>query len=298
MSHLRYFVAVAEELNFTRAAARLHMATSPLSRRIKDLERELGAPLFHRSHHRVELTAAGEALLPLARDVVARFDAVPRRFRELVGPPRRAAVIGIAPDVPPALRDRLLAAAAERRPELDVRLHPASSEPLLRGLLEGALDMALVHGPVGGRGIRSVPVHAAPVRVVVGRGVGFDGRTEVRLDELAHLPFAFVGPDGAPELYRMIDELLNRAGVRKRTIVEGRNYGAVAQLVAVGQAFTLAGVGSGATAKAFTGEPVLMLTADGGLPALTTVAAWPTDRADPGRALAELAAEVARDLPG
>lgn len=66
LPHLRYFVAVAEERSFTRAAARLHMAGSPLSQRIKDLERELGTPLFIRAHHRIDLTDAGEALLPRA----------------------------------------------------------------------------------------------------------------------------------------------------------------------------------------------------------------------------------------
>ncbi|WP_312858278.1 LysR family transcriptional regulator, partial [Pseudonocardia pini] len=60
ISHLRYFVAVAEELNFTRAAQRLHMATSPLSQRVRDLERVLGGALFVRGHHRIDLTPLGE----------------------------------------------------------------------------------------------------------------------------------------------------------------------------------------------------------------------------------------------
>ncbi|MFD0508420.1 LysR family transcriptional regulator [Streptomyces chiangmaiensis] len=70
MFHLRYFVAVAEELNFSAAARRLHMAASPLSQRIRDLEKELGHRLFERDSHSVTLTPAGEALLPLARDVL------------------------------------------------------------------------------------------------------------------------------------------------------------------------------------------------------------------------------------
>jgi DNA-binding transcriptional LysR family regulator len=72
MLHLRYFVAVAEELNFSQAARRLHMAASPLSQRIKDLERELGHELFERTTHRVDLTPAGAALLPMARDILER----------------------------------------------------------------------------------------------------------------------------------------------------------------------------------------------------------------------------------
>ena len=75
--HLRYFLAVADELNLTRAAARLHLAASQLSRRVRDLERELGAPLFTRSARGMALTAAGRALLPRARDIVARVEALP-----------------------------------------------------------------------------------------------------------------------------------------------------------------------------------------------------------------------------
>jgi DNA-binding transcriptional LysR family regulator len=89
--HLRYFIAVAEELNFTRAAQRLNMSSSPLSRRIQDLEREVGQRLFLRDHHSTCLTPAGEALVPLARDVVARFDAVPGALASAVGGPARSA---------------------------------------------------------------------------------------------------------------------------------------------------------------------------------------------------------------
>jgi DNA-binding transcriptional LysR family regulator len=77
MMHLRYFVAVAEELNYSAAARRLHMATSPLSQRIKDLERDLGYQLFDCSTHHVTLTPAGVALLPMAREVLAPLADLP-----------------------------------------------------------------------------------------------------------------------------------------------------------------------------------------------------------------------------
>ena len=82
VQQLRYFVAVAENLSFSKAARQLHMATSPLSQRVRDLERELGTALFERDSHHVGLTAAGAALLPIAKDVLGRFDDIPWRLRE------------------------------------------------------------------------------------------------------------------------------------------------------------------------------------------------------------------------
>jgi DNA-binding transcriptional LysR family regulator len=173
--HLRYFVAVASEMSFTRAAARLHMATSPLSQRIKDLERDLGVDLFVRSHRQLTLTEEGEALLPLAQDVIRRFDALPDAVRPRTGG-RRLARIGIAPDVPRSTREGLLAALHSAHPEIDVELRPASTAPLTRAVLADELELALVHGPVARQGIRALRLRTDPVGVAIDAGVGFDDR--------------------------------------------------------------------------------------------------------------------------
>jgi DNA-binding transcriptional LysR family regulator len=289
MLHLRYFVAVAEELSFTRAAQRLHMATSPLSQRIRDLERELGTPLLRRTSRKVELTEAGERLLPAARDVLGRFDALAELARGTDGTARRVARVGIAPDVSGELRTRLLDALAAAHPELEVRLRPASSEPLLRALRAGELDLALVHGPVSGRGLRTARLDTRPVGAVVGRGTGFDGRDSVRLEELADLPYASIGYDAAPELYRRTDELLTGFGVHKRLVVEGHNLGGLAHVVTTGQAFALVGLGSGSTGKVFVGEPVVVLAVVDARLRITTEAVWLADRTAAGSVVAALA---------
>lgn len=293
MLHLRYFVAVAEERSFTRAADRLHMAASPLSRRIKDLERELGTELFVRTHHRIDLTAAGEALLPEAADLVARFDSVRDLTRRAAGRPTRTAVVGIAPDVSATLRDRFLGAVGERYPDIRTTLVPASTEPLLRELRAGNVDIALVHGKPAGPAVGSVLLERQAVGVVVGRSTFPADRTSVQLGELAALPFASISPDAAPGLYGRLDALLERNGIHKRITLSGHNFAGLAQLVATGQAFTLVSLGSGVTNRVFHGEPVTILDIDGIDVNITTVAAWRTS--SPTSTIADLA-EVARDL--
>ncbi|MDT7783543.1 MAG: hypothetical protein QOF58_1962, partial [Pseudonocardiales bacterium] len=103
--HLRYFVAVAEELNFSAAARKLHMAASPLSQRIKDLEHELGRRLFDRSTHHVALTDAGTALLPIARDVLDRVGSIRWQLDQATKPVRSTVFVGMPAGIHPALRE-------------------------------------------------------------------------------------------------------------------------------------------------------------------------------------------------
>jgi DNA-binding transcriptional LysR family regulator len=277
--HLRYFVAVASEMSFTRAAARLHMATSPLSQRIKDLERDLGCDLFVRSHRQLTLTEEGEALLPLAQDVIRRFDALP--------------------DVPRDPRERLLAALQSAHPEIDVELRPGSTAPLTRAVLADELELALVHGPVARRGIRALRLRTDPVGVAIAAGTGFDDRESVRLDELTEFAYASIDPEAAPEVYRRTEQVLTRAGVNRRVTVEGDNLAGLSHVVAGGRAFTLVSLAGGATFRAFAGEPVVILSVEEVHLQLTTEAIWHDGRAIEGDVVADLVAIVTGGLaPG
>lgn len=290
--HLRCFVAVAEERNFTRAAARLHMATSPLSRRIKDLEREFGAALFVRAHHHIELTRAGAALLPRARDVLERAGGLADVVREADGTTPRQAVIGIAPEVSTTVRDTFLADLATAHPDIVPRLLPASTEPLLRDLRAGRVDLALVHGPVGGAEVHSRFLERQPVGVALGADLIAEGRSSIMLADLTDIPFASINHDAAPDIYRNLDDLLDRHGIRKRITLTGDNFAGLAHLVATGQAFTLVGLGHGMANRLFYDEPVRILPIDGLRAAITTVAAWRINRAESEGLVAELVATI------
>lgn len=287
--HLRYFLAVADELNLTRAAARLHLAASPLSRRVRDLERELGAPLFTRSARGMALTAAGRALLPRARDIVARVEALPGALAAADGHP--VVVVGMAPDVTAAVRDGFLERLRAARPELAVRIRPGTSAELARAVARRELDLAFLHGGSDDPALTVRRVDTRPAAVAVGHGRGFDDRTEVRLEELAELPYVSIRYDAAPAVYRATGELLARHGVHRRIELDTHNPGDLTHVVAAGEAFTLVGLGSGATHKAFVGEPVHVLPVTGAQVRLGTDAVWRGDRAaDPGDVVGVLAA--------
>jgi LysR family transcriptional regulator, benzoate and cis,cis-muconate-responsive activator of ben and cat genes len=273
--HLRYFVAVAEEAGFSRAAERLGMATSPLSRRVRDLEAELGTPLFVRDYHCITLTAAGRALLDEARSLVARFDALPALLPETAPP--ALLTVGSAPEVSPDLRAHFLELVRAERPGLVVRQRPASTAPLLRAVAKGEVDLAFVHGRVEEPDLDALAMEAQPIRVVVARGLGFDGRDSLRLAELAHLPYIFLRSSSAPFVAHAAETLLVRHGVTGRLPVH-TTHADLVPMVSAGQAFTICGARFGATRNVFLDEPVLMLPFEEDRERLVTNAVWRRDR--------------------
>lgn len=146
--HLRAFAAVAEELSFRRAADRLHLSPSALSRQIRELEAELGAPLFERNTRHVRLTAAGEALLPLALDMLARMANAARSVQRSAGH-KPEFLLGMR--VLGADFHRLLAETVRHAAGCRVRLLPLESSIQRRQLLRGELDIGVVLHPADDR---------------------------------------------------------------------------------------------------------------------------------------------------
>jgi DNA-binding transcriptional LysR family regulator len=143
LRQLRYFVAVAEELHFGRAAERLHMSQSPLSRAIRELERDLGVVLFVRTTRRVELTAAGSLLLERTRRALAEIDGAVAEARQSVRPDEAVLRVGYGP-FSADVAGRLAEALGAGRPELSVRLQQEVTADSLRRVGAGELAAAVV----------------------------------------------------------------------------------------------------------------------------------------------------------
>ncbi|MCX4831444.1 LysR substrate-binding domain-containing protein [Streptomyces sp. NBC_01016] len=178
---LRYFVTVADQLHFGRAADELHIAQPVLSRQIRALEKDLGATLFTRDRHGVELTDAGRQLLDDAVPLLASTHAVRRRVSAAAGGKRRLMVgfrAGVA--VIPAAR-----AFEERHPDVAVDVQRIEGDDQAAMLLDGRIDVGYVRLPIDEAGLRVTPLYTEPRVAVLPAGHRFAGKKEVAEADLA-----------------------------------------------------------------------------------------------------------------
>ncbi|MGD9896670.1 MAG: LysR substrate-binding domain-containing protein [Candidatus Methylacidiphilaceae bacterium] len=147
LRHLRYFIAVAEAENVTRAAARLHVAQPALSRQIRDLESELEVPLFDRTARTMRLNEAGRHFLTEARDVIARFEQAVHSVQDFAGDHGGEFHLGYAPSLTTKILPQTLREFQIQCPRIRVELHDLSTEEMLAGLRERTLQAALLVKP-------------------------------------------------------------------------------------------------------------------------------------------------------
>jgi DNA-binding transcriptional LysR family regulator len=222
LRHLRYFVAVAELENVSRAALRLHVSQPALSRQVRDLEDELGFPLLRRTAKAVALTDAGRVFLTEAKGVLARAEAAVAAAREVATGRRGELHVGYAPVptvriLPPALR-----AFQAEVPGVRVKLHDLSPEEMLAGLRKGTLHLAFLVRPTRAmlRGVRFEALARDALRVAVPRGHRFARLRAVPLAALAAEPLVAYSRKEYPEYHDTLEKLLAAVGGRPRIVEE------------------------------------------------------------------------------
>ena len=180
---LRYFVAVAEELNFTRAAERLGISAPPLSRAIRGLEAELDVTLFERSTHSVALTPAGTVLLEEARFALDALQAAERRTRRAAGPEPKL-VLAVKADGGAALLDSMLARYSTDPAARPVAIHLCEWGEQPQLLRRGEADVALVHEPFDRTGLDAETVTVEPRVAAIPAAHPLAARDDLRLADL------------------------------------------------------------------------------------------------------------------
>jgi DNA-binding transcriptional LysR family regulator len=216
LRQLRYFVTVAEELHFSRAAARLHLAQSALSAQIRSLEAELGGPLLHRSTRRVSLTPAGELLLADGRAILAAVDHALERAQALARGRPAALVIGSLGPAPGELLAPLLALFGGRHPEVRVEMRAFDFPETVEGLRQGRADLAFLYGPLHEPDLVLTPLLSEARVVVLPRAHRLADRRAISPSDLAGEIFV-TQPDSTPQEWRdfwmLVDELGHRPPV-------------------------------------------------------------------------------------
>lgn len=242
LRHLRYFVAVAEEENVSRAALRLHVSQPALSRQIRDLEDELGFPLFERSAKSVRLTPAGGTFLGEARAVLERTDAAVRTARAVATRSDGELHVGYAPTptariLPPALR-----AFQAERPGIRVKLHDLSTEEMLAGLRQRQLHLAVLVQPTRGmlRGLRFTPVWRDAVRLAVARGHPLARARSVPLGRLAAERLIVYAARSFPEYHAFLSSVFGRTKATPQIAEEHESGASLIAAVEAGYGVALA----------------------------------------------------------
>lgn len=236
LRELECFLAVAEEMSFTRAAERLRLAQPPLSRHIRVLEDKLGVMLFERSQRKVSLTPSGHAFREEARDILPRLRrAGEAAKRAALGESGRVEVGFVSAVLSPELVE-VFTRFRHRHPTIRLELHDLLPSEQLEALARGELDAAFV-----GVAPERLPAGLAATRWREEELLAFlppdhelAGRAEVRLGDLADEPFVMISAEAAPAFTSLLHRLCLQEGFRPRVVQEASRAQAVAALTVAG----------------------------------------------------------------
>ncbi|WP_395026098.1 LysR substrate-binding domain-containing protein [Comamonas odontotermitis] len=281
LRHLRCFLSVAEELHFARAAERLHMEQSPLSRAIKELEEDLGAQLFIRTSRSTRLTLAGRLLMESTPRVFTALEQVRESVKAAAkgfhGQLRIALSDGITPSRLPAL----LARCREEDPEIEIRLFEVSLAQQIKGLHDDLYDAGFSMADEVGDGLIVEPVWKDELMVAVPARHPVLAHKRVPLEEVLRYPLVLGDPAVCEGHARQIDRILRRQEREPLIVQHVGTFDVMMTLVSAGLALGLAGAAHIASSR----EPGVVGRSLAGLPPMLTTYLLRRD-AEPTQALA------------
>lgn len=192
LNQLRYAVAIADTGNFTRAAERSHVTQPSLSQQILNLEKEIGHKLFHRLGRKAVLTEAGAVFLERARRILFEIENAAKELSDHPSLDRRI-TIGALPTVAPYLLVPLIARCRNELPNLTIHLREDFRSDLVRAVIEGDLDLAIVAQPLKDHRLSIEPLMTEPLLLIVTKNHPFASRSEISVSDLAEETFVTMG---------------------------------------------------------------------------------------------------------
>jgi LysR family hca operon transcriptional activator len=292
LRHLRYFVAVAEELNFTRAATRLRTAQPSLSQQIRQLEKSVGARLLDRSRQHVALTNAGRIFLQQAKDILARVEHAGRLAKQAADGRAGELSVGTFPSADVRILPALRPLVAEHLPDLRLILHSKYAVEPIAGLLSGTLDVAFLRGPLATAGLEYIELLHEQLVIVLPSHHPLARRKAIPVQSLDDLPCIAMERRLSPALHDAAIGLYRAAKIRMHAVSSADNVLGHLKLVQEGLGFALlpdsisALLPPGVTFRPLDCNPV---------PSVSLLAAW---KAGNGSKLVRELVELARRCSG
>jgi DNA-binding transcriptional LysR family regulator len=240
LKRLRYFVAVADAGGFTRAAEQLNMSQPPLSRRIQELETELGVRLIDREARPMALTRAGKFLLEQARLILLRVERLEQEMKELTQMERPLVRVAAPPSATILALSMILRRFRAAWPEARVSLVELNSLEQIRALKAGMIDVAFGRVRIDDAAVHRVVLREEPLLAALPAGHALAAQAKVSLADLAREPFAIFPNDERPSFGASVLTAFGDHGLAPRELIEVGDLQSAMTLVAAGEAVSLA----------------------------------------------------------
>lgn len=234
LRQLKYFVTVAEELSFVRAAQRLHMSQPPLSQQIKALEEELGVELLSRTRREVKLTEAGRVFLAEGRELLEKAQAVAHRTRQAAGGEQAILRVGMATSALFHVLPRLLDRIRARLPGVSMSITDMNSDEQVRSLSVDRIDLGFIHARPDIRGLARCNVVVDTFVVALPANHVLAARADLALRDLQGEPVVAFSRDHAPALFDALIASCQQEGFSPRIAHVARHPASVLQMVQLG----------------------------------------------------------------
>ena len=212
LRRLHYFLTVAQERNFTRAAQRLHIAQPALSRQVRQLEQELGVELLYRTTHEFELTEAGRYLLERGPALLSASDELWRSVRSFGSGERGSVIVAYGPSVSYETAPKLLTALTARHPEIAIATDVRPTREILAAVTEGAVDAGIVRCPPRTVELETFPIRVEPLGVLLHRDHRLATGPTIDLLDVAEEPLLMHTREDNPGHYDALVDLCRQRG--------------------------------------------------------------------------------------
>lgn len=239
LRHLRYFVTVADELNFTRAAEKLNTVQPSLSQQIKDLEREVEVQLLKRNNRKVELTEAGQAFLKEALLSLEHAERAIQVARQIAHANKDQLNIGFVPVAEMKVFPYIMPTIRAHFPEVKINFHSLTDAQQFRALKKGEIDIAFTRYIENAEELEHVQIFSEPLALIVPKSSPIAEQRHVSIKSLNQQDFIISDEGASPRLYKIVTDFLQQSKINVNVVQQSTNILLNVNLVGMGVGWSL-----------------------------------------------------------